>query len=90
MDSIESLDLRRSLSYNPDMVQRLDIKIDTKAAAAIIHGASLIRNESGAWTLLLDLDGDIRVDDSRAIHVVAEVRVRGRQKGRAQKKREGK
>lgn len=64
------------------MVQRLEIKIEEAAAAAIIRGASLIRNESGAWTLLLNMDGDIRVDEGRAVHVVADVRVRGRQKGR--------
>lgn len=65
------------------MVQRLQIQVETKAVAALLKSAEIVRNESGAWTLLVELDGDIRIDETRALHVVAQVRVRGRQKGRA-------
>lgn len=72
------------------MVQRLQIAIKTEAVAALLRSAEIVRNESGAWTLILDLDGDIPVDETRALHVVAQVRVRGRQKGRARQNRRDK
>lgn len=66
------------------MVKREAIEIENLAAAqGLITAARMLRAANGEWTLVLDLDGELPIDDRRVLPVRGDLRIRGRQRGRA-------
>lgn len=68
------------------MVKREQHTIEIKHICKALTSSRLIRNEAGAWTLIIEIDGEITIDTSRSLRVEGEVRIRGRQKGRKDSK----
>lgn len=66
------------------MVNREEVTLKIKDVAETLKTARLVRNESGAWTLVIEIDGELKIDNSRSLRVEGDVRIRGRQKGRKQ------
>jgi hypothetical protein len=67
------------------MVKRIEIAIDSAVVCGAIKSARLVRNEAGAWTMTITLDGEIKIDADRSLRIDGDVRIRGRQRGRAKK-----
>lgn len=65
------------------MVKRECIEIENiDAVRDLIASARMLRAANGEWTLVLDLDGELLIDDRRALPVRGDLRIRGRQRGR--------
>jgi hypothetical protein len=64
------------------MVEREEIEIRAKDAQELITAARISRGPNGEWTIILDVDGDVWIDDDRHLPLRGELRLKGRQKGR--------
>jgi hypothetical protein len=64
------------------MVKREEYTIEIKQICKALTGGKVIRNEAGAWTMIIAIDGEIPIDGIRTLRVEGDVRIRGRQKGR--------
>jgi hypothetical protein len=68
------------------MVKREEFDVEIKHICKALTGGKVVRNEAGAWTLIIELDGEIEIDAARSLRVEGEIRIRGRQKGRKSNK----
>jgi len=64
------------------MVEREEINLTATDAQRIITAARIVRGVNGEWTIIINVDGDIRIDEYRHIPFTGELRLKGRQRGR--------
>jgi hypothetical protein len=77
-----AVDVIERRDYTAPMVEREEMTITSADAQRIIAAARIVRGGNGEWTIILDVDGDIRIDEYRHISFTGELRLKGRQRGR--------
>lgn len=65
------------------MVERETITLDAAALQMLVVGGEARRGRGGPWTVIIQLNGEVALDDGRSLSVRKEVRVKvKRQNGR--------
>lgn len=64
------------------MVDKETHSLDAQTITLPIRDAQITRNGDGSWSMVLDVNHDIQIDETRAVKFYGELRIKGRQTGR--------
>ena len=64
------------------MVERETIELDAAALQMLVVGGEARRGLNGEWAVIIEIQGDVSLDDGRSLPVSRKVHIKSRQNGR--------